>query len=46
MVVHESKESWETFRDDTLMPKLREGVKGGFIAAPQEQAFELYNLRP
>ena len=28
VVVHESKESWERFRNDTLMPKLQQGVKG------------------
>ena len=46
MVIHESKESWERFRDDILMPTLQKGVKGGFTAPPQEQAFEVYNLRP
>jgi hypothetical protein len=46
MVVHDSKESWEKFRDDTLMPKLQQGVKGGFTTPPQERAFEIYNLRP
>jgi hypothetical protein len=46
MVVHDSKESWERFRDDTLMPTLRQGVKGGFTTSPQEKAFEIYNLRP
>ena len=46
IAIHESKESWERFRDDILMPTLQKGVKGGFIAPPQEQAFEVYNLRP
>ena len=46
MVVHDSKESWERFRDDILMPKLQEGVEGGFTTPPQEQAFEIYNQRP
>ena len=46
IAIHESKESWERFRDDILMPTLQKGVKGGFIASPQEQAFEVYNLRP
>ncbi len=45
MVVHDSKESWERFRDDILMPKLQQGVKGGLATLPQEQAFEIYNLR-
>jgi hypothetical protein len=46
IAIHESKESWERFRNDILMPTLQKGVKGGFIAPPQEQAFEVYNLRP
>jgi hypothetical protein len=46
MVVHDSKESWERFRDDILMPKLQQGVKGGFTTRPQEKAFEIYSLRP
>jgi len=43
--VHESKESWEQFRDGTLMPKMQQGIKGGFTAPPQETAFEVYNLQ-
>lgn len=45
VAVHESKASWETFRDKTLMPRLQAGVKGGFSGPPQEQAFEIYNLQ-
>jgi hypothetical protein len=45
VVVHESRESWERFRDTILMPKLKEGVKGGFTAQPEETAFEVYNLK-
>lgn len=45
MAVHDSKESWEKFRDEILMPKLTEGVKGGFPTPPEERAFEVYNLR-
>ena len=44
--IHESRESWERFRDDILMPTFQKGVKGGFTAQPQEQAFEIYNQRP
>ena len=46
VAVHDSKESWEKFRDDTLMPKLKQGIKGGFTAPPLEQAFEIHNLQP
>ena len=41
-----SKESWERFRDEVLMPRLQQGVQGGFAVPPQEQAFEVYNQQP
>jgi hypothetical protein len=44
MAVHESKESWELFRDGTLMPRMQQGIKGGFATPPQETAFEVHNL--
>jgi len=43
VAIHESKESWESFRDKILMPKMQAGVPGGFTTPPQEQAFEVYN---
>jgi hypothetical protein len=46
VAVHDSKESWERFRDGTLMPRMKRGVKGGFTQPPQETAFESYNLKP
>ena len=46
VAVHESKESWETFRDGILMPRLQAGIEGGFPAPPQETAFEVYNSQP
>ena len=46
VAIHDSKASWERFRDDILMPQLKQGVKGGFGTLPQEQAFEIYNLQP
>ena len=45
VVVHESKESWERFRDNILKPALEKGVKGGFTTPPEETAFEIYNLQ-
>ncbi len=45
IVVHETMESWELFRDTILMPRLKEGVKGGFTSPPVETAFEIYNLQ-
>jgi hypothetical protein len=43
--VHESRESWETFRDNTLMPAFSRGIEGGFTTPPQETAFDVYNLQ-
>jgi hypothetical protein len=44
--IHESKESWETFRDGTLLPRMQAGIEGGFAAPPEERAFEVHNLQP
>lgn len=46
VAVHDSKESWERFRDGTLMPRMRQGIKGGFAAPPQETVLDLYNVQP
>ena len=46
VAIHDSKENWETFRDNILMPKMQAGIKGGFAEPPQETAFEAYNLQP
>lgn len=45
VAIHESKASWEAFRDNVLMPALSKGVPGGFPSPPQEQAFEVANLQ-
>ncbi|MCX5880403.1 MAG: hypothetical protein NTU74_00840 [Deltaproteobacteria bacterium] len=44
VAIHESKESWEQFRDDILMPRMQQGIKGGFVTPPQETAFDIHNL--
>ncbi len=46
MAVHDSKESWERFRDDILMPRMQQGIEGGFQAPPQETVIDLYKLLP
>jgi hypothetical protein len=46
VAVHESRQSWESFRDGTLMPRMQQGIKGGFATPPQEMAFEVDNLQP
>ena len=45
VAVHNSKESWEHFRDDVLMPQMKKGIKGGFENPPQETAIEVHNLQ-
>lgn len=46
VVIHESKESWERFRDELLMPRTRQGIKGGFTTIPETAfEFETHNLR-
>lgn len=46
VAVHESKESWEAFRDGTLMPRMQQGIAGGFAAPPAETTFEVHNQQP
>ena len=46
VAIHDSQASWEAFRDGTLMPKLQEGIKGGFEMPPEERTFEVSTLRP
>jgi hypothetical protein len=41
VAVHDSRASWERFRDDTLLPALGAGIEGGFAAPPQETSFEV-----
>jgi hypothetical protein len=43
--VHESQESWERFRDDTLMPAMQAGIAGGFATPPTEISFAVENLQ-
>ena len=45
VAVHDSKESWEQFRDNVLMPQMQKGITGGFAQPPQETAFEVHNLQ-
>ncbi len=41
VAVHDSRESWEEFRDGILMPRMTEGIPGGFTTPPQETDFEI-----
>jgi hypothetical protein len=44
VAIHDSRESWEKFRDGTLMPRMQAGIEGGFTSPPQETGFEVHNL--
>jgi hypothetical protein len=43
VAIHDSKESWERFRDNKLMTTLQAGIEGGFQSPPQETTFEVEN---
>ncbi len=43
VAIHDSKRSWEQFRDGTLIPRMQAGIEGGFTAPPQETTFEVHN---
>jgi hypothetical protein len=43
VAVHDSQESWEKFRNEILMPRMSQGIDGGFVSAPDETAFEVVN---
>jgi len=46
MAVHETQESWETFRDTILLPKMEAGIAGGFPTPPEATVIDLYRLAP
>jgi len=46
VAIHESQASWERFRDSILMPRMQQGISGGFTTPPQETGFEVHNLQP
>jgi hypothetical protein len=46
VAIHESQESWEQFRDNVLMPKMQQGIEGGFQAPPTETTVDVYKVMP
>jgi hypothetical protein len=46
VAIHDSQESWERFRDGTLMPAMSAGIEGGFASPPHESTFVAHNLFP
>ena len=43
IAIHDSQEGWERFRNDVLMPRMAEGIEGGFTTPPQETVFPVHN---
>ena len=43
VAIHDSQESWEDFRDNILMPRLQQGIDGGFAVPPVETGFPVQN---
>ena len=43
VAIHDSQESWEDFRDNILMPRMQQGIEGGFTVPPVETAFPVHN---
>ncbi|HEY4408630.1 MAG TPA: hypothetical protein VGO87_02020 [Acidimicrobiia bacterium] len=46
MAVHDSRSSWEEFRDGILLPKLQAGIEGGFATPPVETEIDVYKVMP
>jgi hypothetical protein len=44
VAIHESRKSWEQFRDGVLLPRFQQGIKGGFKTPPQESTIAVQNL--
>jgi hypothetical protein len=43
VAIHDSQESWESFRDNILMPRMQQGIDGGFGEPPAETTFPVHN---
>jgi hypothetical protein len=41
VAIWDSRESWETFRDDVLIPALQGDIEGAFSAPPEITEFEV-----
>ena len=44
VAVHDSKGSWERFRDGTLLPRMQKGIDGGFASPPEETTIDVYKV--
>jgi hypothetical protein len=45
VALHDSQESWERFRDETLTPGLRELGESGPPGPPEETTFDVHKLQ-
>ena len=43
VAIHDSQESWEDFRNNILMPRMQQGIDGGFEVPPVETTFPVHN---
>lgn len=41
VAVHESKESWDAFRESVFLPRVTAGIAGGFTDAPIETLWDV-----
>jgi hypothetical protein len=46
IAVHDTRASWESFRDDILMPRMQAGIDGGFADPPVETVVDLVSVLP
>jgi hypothetical protein len=46
IAVHESQDTWERFRDDILLPRMQQGIDGGFATPPEETGIDLQTVLP
>jgi hypothetical protein len=46
IAVHDSKESWEEFRDNTLFPRMQQGIEGGLSGPPEQTEIDVYTVLP
>jgi hypothetical protein len=44
VAIHDSKQSCERFRDHVLMPKMQQGITGGFAGPVQDSTFDIHKL--
>jgi hypothetical protein len=42
VAIHDTQQSWETFRDTVLVPRMQAGIDGGFTSEPEETGFEVF----